>query len=135
MDEFSSIKEALNFALKNIIVAPSTKSDLKSVVTYLIEAIEKLGYNTTAISKIKRKDVRKMLDYLQINKDLSNNRYNKIRAYTRMLFEELNQIEVMDNNPINGIKKKKETKKIKSILSTEERNKINESVNITLSEY
>lgn len=73
------------------------------------------------VSEISRKHIKIIFEYLEVNDQLSAHRYNKYRCYLMIFFKELMELETVDSNPIRDISKRK---KIRELLSNEERQKI-----------
>ena len=117
--------EALNFAYSKIIVSENTSSDLKYVLKYVFQSSKQLRYDKIAIQDIKRKHVRFIIDNLEKNVgEFSAHKFNKYRSYLQILFKELLEFDIVENNIIDGIRKRIQEKKIREILTPEERAKI-----------
>ena len=133
IDPFTPASKALDKAYERIKAAPSTLSDLRSAKKYFNKSLRQLRIDSFYIKDIKRRHVRATLENLTERNDLSNARYNKIRAYIMMLFAELVETETIEMNPVKEIKKLKTVKKIKTILTEKERQKID--VNLKKNNY
>lgn len=121
----TSFITALEKAKENLTVAPSTKSDLTSVIKCISGIAETLRFTTKPISSIESRHVKAMLEYLlKHNAKFSTSRYNKVRAYLLMLFKELKELQAVKHNPIIDVSKKKTTTKIRAVLTEQERRKI-----------
>lgn len=125
IDPYTPVAEALKMASKKIKAAPSTESDIRSAQKYFIKSLKQLRVDHIPIREIRRRHMRATLDHLAEQRNLSNARYNKIRAYIMMIFAELVDRETIDINPIKEIKKRKTVKRLKTILTERERQKIN----------
>lgn len=121
--------EALKLAGKRLDKAESTMSDISSILNGVEKAARGLNMENLAISSIKRRHVISILDYCkETNPRFSSNRYNKYKAYLGMLFKELKKIETIEESPTNEIEKKIVTRKIRTLLNMNEREKINNTL-------
>jgi len=115
-----SFIEALHSACGMLNVAPTTLRDIKSAIIKFENAVEALGWNHLPITDISRKHVRFILD----KSSNSDDRFNKNRSYLMILFSVLCEIEVIQSNFVKDIKKRKTVKKIRAVLSNEERRQV-----------
>lgn len=119
--------KALRVALNKLDVEPRTRRGINSVITGVEKAAVQLRYQYLPIGQISRKYIKNILERCANNSPRwSNNTYNAYRAYLRMLFVELVEQEATVGNPINDIKKRAVTKKIRPVLSAKQREQINE---------
>jgi integrase len=117
--------QALTKAKDNITCAPSTKSDLKSIINSVRQAAEPLRYSNKPIGSIETRHIKNILEYLLKNhKKFTTNRYNKVRAYLLMLFKELRELGAVKSNPVTDISLKTPVKKLRAVLSDDERKRI-----------
>lgn len=118
---------ALEAAKKRLKCAPSTLSDIASVLKGLEVAAQGLNYARLAITDISRKHIVAMFYYLsEHNKKFSDKRQNKYRAYLLMLFKELKKTETISVNPLQEIEKEKVIKsEPRQILTDKERILVN----------
>lgn len=118
--------EALNKALDKLYIARRTKIDVKSVIKGVETASKQLRINTLPISAVSRKHLKKVLEQCgKNNSRWSARRYNLYRAYLLMLFKELVELETVGFNPVRDISKMKETKRLRTVLTDEQRKLIN----------
>ncbi|WP_179022077.1 tyrosine-type recombinase/integrase [Winogradskyella forsetii] len=115
----TKVNEAIQLAANKIEGEKSTLSDVKTAVKYFKKSCNQLRYHILKIEDLKRAHVKNILENQRIQNDYSNARYNKIRAYMHMVFNQLLESDAIEFNLVSGIKKKKETKKIKVTLSDE----------------
>lgn len=118
----SSILTALNYAFNKLSVAKTTKRDIKYLLTQIAKAIKLLSYEDYQISKVSKKVVKQILETACKTPD----RFNKGRSYLMILFSELCELEIVDVNPVRDLKKKKIIKRIRTVLSDEERKIVND---------
>jgi integrase len=119
--------EALNKALGKLSIARRTKIDVKSVIKGVETASKQLRIDTLPISAISRKHLKKVLEQCgKNNSRWSARRFNLYRAYLLMLFKELVELETVGFNPVRDISKMKETKRLRTVLTDEQRKKIND---------
>lgn len=114
--------DALNFAWSSMKIESTTNSDMKSVVKYTSKAIKELRYDQLPIVQVRRKHIRFIIERLEKTEGtFSAHKFNKYRGYLQMLFSELEEIEAIENNIITGIRKRKQEKRIREVLSDNER--------------
>lgn len=117
--------EALEFAKNHLKVAESTSGDLKSILKFVKQSAEQLRYSKIPISDIRRKHIRFIIDNLEKTQgEFSAHKFNKYRSYLQMLFAELLEFEAVETNIINDMRKRIQEKKIREVLTPEERLKI-----------
>lgn len=115
------IIEALKLANQKVTVSPSTKRDLKYLLIHLEKAISDLGLSACQIAEVTRKTIKHLLEKISSTSD----RFNKNRSNLMILFSELCEDEAIEVNPVRDIKKKKVTKKLRKVLTDEERVVVN----------
>jgi len=116
---------ALKAAFGQLEVAEGTKDDIRKALPAIYAAIEQLHYENLPISQVHKKHVKRLLIKIGKNKEgWSASNFNHHRSYLMMLFDELNESEATDIDPVTKIKKKKEVKHLKVVPSARERNKI-----------
>lgn len=100
----------------------STKTDLKSVIKGVEKAALRIGITSIPISKISRKHFKQIfIECESAVPGWSAIRFNKYRSYLKMLFNELIEFEATHIDPLAGIKKQKTLKKIRTVLSSDQR--------------
>lgn len=77
---------------------------------------KKLGFLNIPINQLKRSDVKRILESC----DLTDNYFNKYRAYLSRLFTELLEYECCETNLVRDIRRKKTTKTNREVLSVYE---------------
>ncbi len=126
-----TLVKALDLAYEAINVTPITKACVKQTLSDVKKALIKVGLSTSPITQITRKSIRLILDAASTTVD----RFNKHRSYLMILFSQLCELEVIDNNPVRDVKKKKIVKKIRLVLTTEEREKVNDHLKLNYPEF
>jgi integrase len=117
--------DALKKAMELITVGHRTKIGIKSILKGVETASRQLRLNTTPVSKIARKHIKIILNQCSKNSNRwSNSRYNLYRGYLMSLFNELVELDAVTGNPVTGISKKPVIKKIKEVLTQEQRIRI-----------
>jgi integrase len=106
--------EALEIVYPKLSIKDSTRSDIRQVVNGVKKSAKQLRFDYK-IKEIHSGHVRDLLDNLK----LTNNRFNKFLTYLSIVFSELSELRVVTHNPIRDIRKRKVTKKIREILTTE----------------
>ncbi len=126
IDPTTPILQALQFALTKISIEEGTRGDMTSMLKYFTQATNELKLQFTEIGQLRRKHIRLILDQVKVIRVVfSNNRFNKYRTYLMILMEELMELEAIDGNPVKDIRKKKEVKRIRELLSPAQRNIVN----------
>lgn len=126
IESSASFNIALALAEKRISASPSTKRDLKSVLKFVTNASNQIGYANLPINTISRKHIKQLLLHIEVIHGESSHRYNKIRSYLMMLFKELIELETVEVNPIRDLSKKKSVQRLRKLPSIENRKLINE---------
>ena len=113
-----SFTDALSLAAEKYDCVHSTRLELKAIVRYLREASQILG--NPQIKNIKKRNVIQFLNYIKEERNLSNDRYNKMRSYLSMLFKWLVENDLIKKNPVLNTSKKKTIRKLRKVLSAEQ---------------
>lgn len=114
-EENMSTSEALRFAYQKLFVSDRTKVDIFNMLKSIPEI-------RTPIREFTRKNVKRLLENISNTPD----RYNKNRTSLMILYSELVEDEIVDVNPLWDIKKKKVVKKLRTILTADERKLVRE---------
>jgi len=117
---------ALTLAEKRISASPSSKRDLRSILRFVKVAAIQLGYIEMPISMISRKHLKQLLAHIDLINGESSHRYNKIRSYLMIIYNELIELEVIEANPLKDLSKKKNIQKIRKLPTKEDRQLISE---------
>lgn len=118
---------ALKKALEKLTVTNRVRIGIKSIITGMDKAAMQLRFSNIEISKITRRHIKMMLEQCGRNsKQWSAARYNTYRGYLMMLYKELVELEAVPGNPIRDISKKPVAKRIKEVLSAEDRKRVND---------
>jgi integrase len=118
---------ALKIASETMKADHQVKIAFKSVLKYIKPAAESVGLDMIPISRIRRKDIRAVLNAREkLKGPWTAHNYNFYRAYLMMLFKEIMEFEAIDENPVRDIQKMKVTKKIRQTLSLDKRIKIDQ---------
>lgn len=119
--------KALEMAKDKLSIAPRTKVDVNCVIKGVEKAAKSLKFAGLSISAISRKHLKAILEQCgKQNPRWSARRYNLYRAYLLMLFKEMVELEAVSTNPLRDISKMKEVKKLRAVLSSDQRKKIND---------
>lgn len=126
IDTNTPLIETLSFAQSKIKVGSQTALDIRSVIKYTIASAKNLRFHILPISQIRRKHIKLLLDNLSITKERwSANQYNYYRAHLMMLFNILMEYDIIEINPVLGIKKQKYIAKEREVLTPEQRILVN----------
>ena len=116
------ILEALKLANERVTVSLATHKDLKFSLTQIDRAAKALGFHQYSVSKVTRRTIKLILEEASNTAD----RFNKNRSNLMILFSELCEAEAIEINPVRDIKKKKIIKRLRTVLTDEERKTVNE---------
>lgn len=122
----TSFVDAIRLAADKLKLEPTTKADLRQIIAHISEVAKKHRLDFIPISDIKRKHLKAILEqcaYKQ-NGEYSTHKFNKYRTYIMMPYKELLELETIDSNIVLGISKQKTIKRIRQVLSDDERIKV-----------
>lgn len=124
LSQYTPMLVALAEASKLLKLAGSTMADIDDTIKYITPAADKLGYSELNIIDISKKHIIKILEQAALKKDgsFSGHKYNKLRTYLRIIFEKLEENEVIPHNPVASTKKtfKGIIKKIRTTITEKE---------------
>jgi len=127
IDPNVSLYHALEAARLRLNIGNRTRIDMKSIVKAVGKAAEQLRFHTMKVSEIRRRHLKAILDRCGANsKQWSPGRYNTYRAYLMMLYKELVELETVDYNLLKDISKKPVEHKRRTVLSADDRQRVNE---------
>lgn len=115
------LTKSLDHAFDKLTVEPHTRECVASALKYIQLSIRALGYNQVEAHKITRKHVRIIMDHCEQQRKLSPRNWNAYRTYFSMLFEELVEYEIVDENPVLQLRKKQEDDVVRELLTNEQR--------------
>lgn len=122
IDPETPFTKALLKGLDRLNIDKKTKDDIKLVLNKFNKAATGLSFHSIPIRLIQRRHIKLTLEACK----LSAFSYNRYRAYLRMIFTELVELEVIEGNPISDIKRLKTVSKIRLTLTDQERIKVDE---------
>lgn len=129
VDPSTPFIKALRLAFDKLTGVQGTLTDIRSVIKGVEKAAIQLGVADIPISTVSRKYINAILERCRlINKRFTDNRYNMYRAYLMKLFKKLISMEATEINPMHDIEKKNTVKKIRRVLTLEERNLVNDTL-------
>lgn len=123
-----SLAAALDYAVKQIKVAPKVMIDILSVVrgvkdsaACLYETTLHYRYDKIPVALIRHRHLRDILkNCYQTNPRFTDKRYNRYKDYLSILFKELLQDDIVESNPASLIQKLPVVKRITQVLTPEE---------------
>lgn len=115
------LTKSLDYAFSKLKVEPHTKECVASSLKYIQLSIRALGYNQVEAHRIKRKHIRIIMDHCEQERNLSARSWNAYRTYLAMLFEQLLDYELVEENPVLQLRKKQEDEIIRDTLTLEQR--------------
>jgi integrase len=105
----------------------TTKSDIKSVIRGVEKAAVRLSMTTIAIRNITRRHFKQIfVECEKVVPGWSPHRFNKYRSYLKIIFNELMEFEATQVDPMSGIKKLRTVKKLRAVLTREQRQLVND---------
>ncbi len=118
----TKVIEAFRHIHENKQTGKSTYKELRRVINNIEKSFSQLNWIDVKISDFTHSKIKKALD----NLNLTNNEYNKFLTSLSMLFIEAKEMEIIKENPVSALKKKKTVKKIRETLELEELQQIAE---------
>lgn len=115
--EFSTWEDAVLHVLPMLTVEATTRKDMESRIAQVIKAARALGVGRMSVQEVRLRHIMAVLDKAAV----SSYAYNKCRAYLGIVYKRLRQLEAVDHNFIRDIDKKKTVKKIRKVLTDQER--------------
>jgi integrase len=136
IDPDTPFVKALEQARGKLSVGHRTSIGIKSVIKGVKKASEQLLLGDLTIAQVRRRHLKMILERCSQNsKRWSNGRFNLYRAYLLMLFKELVELEAVDSNPVRDISKKPVAKKLKVVLSDEQRKQIHDHLQVAFPRF
>lgn len=125
--------EALRSVTPMITDEVNTLRDIKTFLKYFERSAIMMQKSHMPVKDVKRKDLRLILDNCANVKNdkgqikvWSNNQFNHYRKYLSMHYAVMEELEMVEYNPVGKIAKKGTIQKIKRVLTHEERKKIDQ---------
>jgi integrase len=116
---------SLDLSVAMIKKASSTMEDLKAIVKKVKQSSEQLRYDDIAVSEISRKHIKLIIENLEKTEgEFSAHKFNKYRSYLSIAFSEIVEWEAIESNIIRDISKRKQVKKIREVLSKDQRTEV-----------
>lgn len=126
IDPCTPFLPALRKATENLSVADSTMIELDMVIRCIEGPAKQIRIDTLAIKDITRKHIRRLLDQCKrVHDHWSAHKFNRYRSCLMILFSELQELEATEIDPVTKVKKQKTTKRLREVLTDEQRVKIN----------
>lgn len=110
------IIEAFRATHKTLSLADTTSADLRQIINRFEKGIDALNLSSQSISSLDRATVKNVLNNLQ----LTNNQYNKFLTYISIVISEIVEMDILKENFILSMRKKKTVKKIRETLELDE---------------
>lgn len=115
------LTKSLDYAFSKLKVEPHTQECVASSLKYIQLSIRALGYNQVEVHRITRKHIRQIMDHCEEERKLSARNWNAYRTYLAMLFEQLLEYELVENNPVKLLRKRQEDEVVRDTLTLEQR--------------
>ncbi len=119
-----TLLDALEYYRKIKNVSSDYKADIKSMIKKIEPSLNCLQLQFKNVNHFTRRDIRSILRHQQQNYNLSNNRYNKYKVFLSSLFDDMIEDEILEYNPCYKIKKLPTEKKLREILTEEQRKEV-----------
>ncbi|HUZ60775.1 MAG TPA: tyrosine-type recombinase/integrase [Hanamia sp.] len=127
IDHRTSFIDALWKAYRLLKLEAMTLVDVRSLIRFIEIAAKKAGIERMEIQDVKRRHLRQMLEMIgEYKKSWSAYSFNNARAYLMMLYKKLLEQDAVETNPVKDIPKEKIILRIKSVLTTEERLRVDQ---------
>lgn len=127
--------DALRLAADHLNVERSTQICVKSCLKYIAQSAKAMGIDSLAIGQIRRSHIKLLMNHCAEQRKLSPRNWNAYRAYLMMLFEQLDELELVDHNPVSQLKKKRETIQVRQTLTNEERERVKHHLKQNYSDF
>lgn len=131
----SRFTDALWLAADHLDVERSTKICVKSCLKYIAQSAKTIGIESFPIGQIRRSHIKVLMNHCAEQRKLSPRSWNAYRAYLMMLFEQLDELELVDHNPVSQLKKKRETIQVRQTLTNEERERVKSHLKQTYPDF
>lgn len=125
--------KALKLGLEQKSIDPESKKAMRSTIVHIQKAAEALKINGNLLSMmpiqdIRRRHIRLLLSKIGENKaeKWTANNFNHYRTEIKRIFNELNELEATEVNPVDGIKKRVSLRGIRATLTIKERNTVDQ---------
>jgi len=116
--------EAINLAYSQLKVEHATQLNIKCCIKYVFISAFKVGLADVSIDQVRKGHLKIIMNECHEQRNLSPRNWNAYRTYLMMLFEQLAELDIVDHNPAKELKKKSETIKIRTTLTSAEREKV-----------
>lgn len=123
--------EAFRLANEKIKGTPEYLDQVRYAINRFEKAINQLQLSEVTIYDFKRSQLKEALDFI----DLTDNYYNKFKAYFSSLFKELIEYECCENNLTLSLQKRSIVKKQREFLEVDKLNLILEHLRVNLPEF
>lgn len=129
IDPSTPFLKALVKAATYIKCEHNTMLEIERTTKHFSAAAVKLRYNNLPIRDVKRSHIRFVLKHLENTADYwSGHIFNHYRRNLSMLFTQLVELEAIEYNPVKEIKKATITKKVREVMSDEQRPQLREGL-------
>lgn len=121
----TGVCDALDQALPLMHVQENTRDGAKSSLKYIKMAFQQLRLDDMPVKDVKRRHIKLVLEQCGKGKaTFTAATFNRYRRDLSMIFKELLEIEAVDDNPVSLVSKMKGTRKLKVLLTDDERMRI-----------
>ncbi|MBA4154141.1 site-specific integrase [Flavobacterium sp.] len=123
----TKIIDAIRFVLDRLEIETRTIKEIRNIVDKFERSVKNLRFQEISVIDFKRKHYKLVIENIEkIDGKFSAHKYNKYRSYISILFRDLLEYEAVEYNIMKDIRKKTTEKKIREILSEDERKQVNQ---------
>lgn len=116
--------DALEYAFTSLQASAKTKKEVGRLKKHFVNQAKQMRLAGLKIGEVRRSHVRAILEDLADSRGYSDARFNKVRAYVSMLFKELVNVDVVEVNPVAGIRKRKTVRRMREVLTDKQLKKV-----------
>jgi hypothetical protein len=98
-DNQANFLDALNIAYAQLFCDHKTLLNVKSCIKYVSESVISLNYDKLPVNQIRKKHIKLLMNHCRKKRKMSERTWNAYRSYLMMLFEQLDELEIIDHNP------------------------------------
>lgn len=123
IDPKTRICKALSKALGKLTVEKNTRQDMSRILPHVEKAARFLQIDTLPIKDVRKRHVKMILERLSIDRAprWTAKTFNHYRKYLSILFNELEEMDAIEINPVTAIAKQKTITKAREVLTDQQR--------------
>lgn len=104
-------------------MGPTTRNEYRNILVHIYKGITDIGYSNLTVGEFRKAHLRVVMDHVQQERKLSNNRYNTFIECLRGVYKEFVRYDAFDVSPISQFEHKKEAeaKSFEKLTDTEKK--------------